>query len=105
MEFLVNNRVANTIIEEGGEFAHGFTYSGHPAACAVALRNIEIIKEENILDEVKKQDSTLSERKWLKLADHPLVGEARIKGLMGAIELCANKETRKDFLQKVVLLH
>ncbi len=94
---LVNNRVANTIIDEGGEFAHGFTYSGHPAACAVALKNIEIIKEENILDEVKNKTAPYLKEEWLKLADHPLVGEARIKGLMGAIELCANKETRERF--------
>tara|TARA_A100001037_G_scaffold197760_1_gene176821 strand:- start:1984 stop:3372 length:1389 start_codon:yes stop_codon:yes gene_type:complete len=94
---LVNNRVANTIIDEGGEFAHGFTYSGHPAACAVALKNIEIIKEENILDEVKSKTAPYLKKEWLKLADHPLVGEARIKGLMGAIELCANKETRERF--------
>ncbi len=94
---LVNNRVANTIIDEGGEFAHGFTYSGHPAACAVALRNIEIIKEENILDGVKNKTAPYLKEEWLKLAEHPLVGEARIKGLMGAIELCANKETRERF--------
>ena len=94
---LVNNKVANTIIDEGGEFAHGFTYSGHPAACAVALKNIEIIKEEKILDEVKSKTAPYLKEEWLKLADHPLVGEARIKGLMGAIELCANKETRERF--------
>ena len=94
---LVNNRVANTIIDEGGEFAHGFTYSGHPAACAVALKNIEIIKEEKILDEVKSKTAPYLKKEWLKLAEHPLVGEARIKGLMGAIELCANKETRERF--------
>ena len=94
---LVNNRVANTIIDEGGEFAHGFTYSGHPAACAVAFKNIEIIKEEKILDEVKSKTAPYLKKEWLKLADHPLVGEARIKGLMGAIELCANKETRERF--------
>ena len=94
---LVNNRVANTIIDEGGEFAHGFTYSGHPAACAVALKNIEIIKEEKILDAVKSKTAPYLKKEWLKLADHPLVGEARIKGLMGAIELCANKETRERF--------
>jgi len=94
---LVNNKVANTIIDEGGEFAHGFTYSGHPAACAVALKNIEIIKDEKILDEVKSKTAPYLKKEWLKLADHPLVGEARIKGLMGAIELCANKETRERF--------
>ena len=94
---LVNNRVANAIIDKGGEFAHGFTYSGHPAACAVALKNIEIIKEEKILDEVKSKTAPYLKEEWLKLADHPLVGEARIKGLMGAIELCANKETRERF--------
>ena len=94
---LVNNRVANAIIDKGGEFAHGFTYSGHPAACAVALKNIEIIEEEKILDKVKSKTAPYLKEEWLKLADHPLVGEARIKGLMGAIELCANKETRERF--------
>ena len=94
---LVNNRVANAIIDKGGECAHGFTYSGHPAACAVALKNIEIIEEEKILDEVKSKTAPYLKEEWLKLADHPLVGEARIKGLMGAIELCANKETRERF--------
>ena len=94
---LVNNRVANAIIDKGGEFAHGFTYSGHPAACAVALKNIEIIEEEKILDEVKSKTAPYLKEEWLKLADHPLVGEARIKGLMGAIELCANKEARERF--------
>ena len=94
---LVNNRVANAIIDKGGEFAHGFTYSGHPAACAVALKNIEIIEEEKILDEVKSKTAPYLQEELLKLADHPLVGEARIIGLMGAIELCANKETRERF--------
>ena len=56
---LVSDRVAGTIIDQGGEFAHGFTYSGHPAACAVALKNIELIKKENILDSVKELNSTL----------------------------------------------
>ena len=94
---LVSDRVAGTIIEKGGEFAHGFTYSGHPAACAVALKNIEIIKDEKILDRVKQSTAPYLEEKWTSLADHSLVGEARIKGLMGAIELTNNKEKRSRF--------
>ena len=53
---LVNNRVGNAIIDKGGEFAHGFTYSGHPAACAVALKNIEIIKENLLSSSVNDID-------------------------------------------------
>jgi len=94
---LVSDRVAGTIIEEGGEFAHGFTYSGHPAACAVALKNIELIKKENILDSVKHSIAPYLRDKWLSLGDHPIVGEARIEGLMGAIELTNDKAKRSRF--------
>ena len=64
---LVSDRVAGTIIDQGGEFAHGFTYSGHPAACAVALKNIELIKKENILDSVKNSIAPYLKDKWLSL--------------------------------------
>ena len=94
---LVSDRVAGTIIDQGGEFAHGFTYSGHPAACAVALKNIELIKKENILDSVKNSIAPYLKDKWLSLGDHPIVGEARIKGLMGAIELTNDKAKRSRF--------
>jgi putrescine aminotransferase len=93
---LVNDKVTN-VISEGGEFMHGFTYSGHPAACAVALENLEIIERENILEQVKNKTAPYLEERWKRLSDHPLIGEARIKGLVAAIEISNNKETRGRF--------
>ena len=77
---MVGDRVANTLIDKGGDFNHGFTYSGHPAACAVALKNICILKEENIIDTVKNETSPYLQKRWLELGSHPLVGEARGRG-------------------------
>ena len=93
---LVNDKVTD-VISKGGEFVHGFTYSGHPVACAVALENLEIIERENILDLVKNKTAPYLEERWKKLSDHPLIGEARIKGLVAAIEISNNKETRGRF--------
>ena len=93
---LVNDKVTD-VISKGGEFTHGFTYSGHPAACAVALENLEIIERENILEQVKNKTAPYLEEHWKRLADHPLIGEARIKGLVAAIEISNNKETRGRF--------
>ena len=94
---LVSERVANLIISEGGEFAHGFTYSGHPAACAVAIANIRILRDEGVIDRVREEIAPYFHEQWSRLGDHPLVGEARSIGLMGAIEIAADKETRKRF--------
>ena len=93
---LVNDKVTD-VISKGGEFVHGFTYSGHPVACAVALENLEIIERENILELVKNKTAPYLEERWKKLSDHPLIGEARIKGLVAAIEISNNKETRGRF--------
>ncbi len=56
---LVSDRVANVIIDKGGEFAHGFTYSGHPAACAVALANIRMLRDQGIIERVKNESRTV----------------------------------------------
>lgn len=79
------------------EFNHGYTYSGHPVAAAVALENLRILEEEGIVDKVRDETGPYLEEKWATLADHPLVGEARVKGLMGTIALTPNKETRASF--------
>jgi len=94
---LVGDRVADVIRNECGEFAHGFTYSGHPASAAVALRNIEIMERENIVGHVKNVAAPHLAKRWAELADHELVGEARSFGLVAAIELTPNKETRAKF--------
>lgn len=94
---MVGDRVADVMVEQGGEFFHGFTYSGHPAACAVAIENIRIIQREALIDRVKNDIGPYLQERWHKLAEHPLVGESRMVGLMGALELVANKESLEKF--------
>jgi len=94
---LISDRVADVVISKGGEFAHGYTYSGHPAACAVALANIRVLRDEGIVDRVRKDIGPYFNQRWASLAEHPLVGEARSIGLMAAIEIVADKNTRERF--------
>ena len=94
---MVGDRVAETVINKGSDFNHGFTYSGHPAACAVALENIRILKDEKIIEKVKNELSPYLQKKWLALGDHPMVGEARGLGMVGALELVKNKNTKTSY--------
>ncbi len=80
-----------------GEFNHGYTYSGHPVAAAVALENLRILEEENIVGNVRDVTGPYLKEKWEALADHPLVGEVSIVGMMGSIALTPDKETRASF--------
>ena len=97
---LISDRVADVLIEKGGEFFHGYTYSGHPAACAVALANIDIIRREKLVERVANDIGPYLQRRWQELADHDLVGEARMAGLMGAFELVRNKTELERFDEK-----
>jgi len=92
---IVSDEVASVIA--GGEFNHGYTYSGHPVAAAVALENLRIMEEENIVGHVRDVAAPYLKQKWEALADHPLVGEARICGLMGSIALTPDKAARAKF--------
>ncbi len=94
---LVGDRVVDVLWEKGGEFAHGFTYSGHPVACAVALENLAIIEEENLVQRVREDVGPYLQQRLASLADHPLVGEVRGLGLLGAVELVADKKTHGRF--------
>jgi putrescine aminotransferase len=94
---LISDRVAGPVIEEGGEFAHGYTYSGHPAACAAGLANLRILREERLIERVRDDIAPWLAAKWATLGDHPLVGEARITGLIGALELVRDKTTMERF--------
>jgi putrescine aminotransferase len=94
---LVGDRVADVVITNGGEFAHGFTYSGHPAACAVALTTIKIMQREGIVERVRDHTEPYFHASLKKLADHPIVGEVRSIGLVGAIEIVKDKTTRERF--------
>jgi len=94
---MVADHITRVIIEEGGEFAHGMTYAGHPAACAVASANIRILRDEGIIDQVRTETGPYLQKRWAELADHPLVGEVRGLGFLGAFEIVADKETRAQF--------
>lgn len=96
---VVDQQMFDGMVEESrkiGTFGHGYTYSGHPVAAAVALRTLEIYEERNILGHVR--DVTPHFLKRLRgFADHPLVGEVRGVGLVGAIELVADKKSKRSF--------
>jgi putrescine aminotransferase len=94
---MVSDRVAEVIIDKGGEFAHGFTYSGHPTACAVASVNLRLIEQERLVPRVRDQVGPYLAGKWAQLAEHPLVGQARSVGLIGALELVRDKQARRFF--------
>ncbi|MCQ4304788.1 aspartate aminotransferase family protein [Stutzerimonas frequens] len=94
---IVRDGVVQTL-NEGGEFYHGFTYSGHPVAAAVALENIRILRKEKIVERVKTKTAPYLQSRWQELVEHPLVGEARGVGLLGALELVKNKKTRERFV-------
>jgi 4-aminobutyrate--pyruvate transaminase len=82
-----------------GTFGHGFTYSGHPVAAAVALKTLEIYERER-LTEKAAQMTPQFQRRLKALGEHPLVGEARGAGLVGAVELVADKASRRSFEPK-----
>ena len=92
---MVSDKVANVFVDSGSEFEHGYTYSGHPAACAVAVENIRILREEGIITNVKNQTGPYLQSRWRELEAHPLVGEARGAGLFGALELVTDKTSKK----------
>ena len=92
---LICDEVAEVI--NNVEFNHGYTYSGHPVACAVALENLRILDEEGIVTRVREQTGPYLKEKFQSLAEHPLVGEAKIIGMMGSIALTPDKASRAKF--------
>ncbi|MEM1345946.1 MAG: aspartate aminotransferase family protein [Pseudomonadota bacterium] len=94
---LISDRVAEAVMAEAGEFFHGYTYSGHPVACAAGLANLRILREERLIERVQDDIGPYLQTRWATLAEHPLIGEARMTGLIGAIEIVADKATRRRF--------
>jgi putrescine---pyruvate transaminase len=87
----VSDAIIKEFIELGGEFFHGYTYSGHPAACAVALENIRIIEDEGLVERVRDLAPVLK-HKLTALADHPLVGEVRVAASSAPSSWCATRK-------------
>ena len=93
---IVSDKVFD-VIKTAGDFNHGFTYSGHPVAAAVALENIRILRDEKIIERVCEETAPYLQKRLRELLDHPLVGEVRGVGMLGAIELVKDKATRARF--------
>ena len=94
---MFNDRISKVLSEKGGELAHGYTYSGHPVCTAVALENIRILQDERIVETVRDDTGPYLAQRWAELGEHPLVGEARIVGMVGALELVPRKPSRDYF--------
>ncbi len=96
---MVSDAIYRACVDESkkiGTFGHGYTYSAHPVAAAVALETLAIYQERDMIGHVRDV-APLFQRRLRALADHPLVGEARGVGLIGAIELVADKSTKATF--------
>jgi len=94
---LVSDRVVDVLIDRGGEFFHGYTYSGHPVACAVASANLALMQRERLVERAADDIGPYLQKRWRELGDHPLVGEVRGVGMLGALELSSDKRTRAGF--------
>ncbi|MES2354277.1 MAG: aspartate aminotransferase family protein [Pseudomonadota bacterium] len=94
---MVGDRVADVLIEKGGDFNHGFTYSGHPVACAVAIENINIIRREKLVEKVRDDIGPYLAEKFGALSDHPLVGLAETCGFAAGLVLVKDKNSNALF--------
>ncbi|MFW2356054.1 aspartate aminotransferase family protein [Hydrogenophaga sp.] len=94
---MVGDRVAKVLIDQGGEFNHGYTYSGHPVACAVALANIELMERENLVGRVRDDTGPYLAERFAELNAHPLVGVAETCGFVAGLVLVKDKSTGATF--------
>jgi putrescine aminotransferase len=94
---MVGERVARVLIEHGGEFNHGYTYSGHPVACAVALANIRLIQDLKLVEHVRDDVGPYLAGRFAGLRDHPLVGDTDTCGMMAALLLVKDKARGTPF--------
>lgn len=94
---VVGKRVAEVLIEKGGEFNHGYTYSGHPVSCAVALANLDIIEREGLVDRVREETGPYLAQHFAALSDHPLVAGGETFGMVGGLVLMKDKTQHLAF--------
>jgi len=93
----VNDKIAEVLDTGDAVWMHAYTYSAHPVGCAVAMKNLDIIEQENFVGQAAEKGAYLLERLQSALADHPHVGEVRGLGLMCAIEYVQDKATKAEF--------
>ncbi len=92
---VVSDQIAQVIATT--EFSHGYTYSGHPVAAAVAVENLRILEEERVIETVQQQTGPYLAEKWNQFADHPLVGQASIVGMIASVAMTPDKASRAAF--------
>lgn len=100
---LINERIAQVMVEKGGEFTHGYTYSGHPVACAVALANLDILEREDLPGRVRTDTGPYLAQRFGELADHPLVGIAESCGFVAGLALVQDKASRQPFAPELAV--
>lgn len=92
---MVSDKVANVLASDGGEFTHGFTYSGHPAACAAGVATLDILRNDKIIENAAADIMPYFQAKLRTLEAHPIVGEVRGVGMLGALELVKDKSSKE----------
>ena len=92
---MVGDKVANVLLSKEGDFNHGLTYSGHPAACAAGIETIRILKDSNIIQKAIEDIAPYFQNRLRELSDHPIVGQVRGRGMFAAIELVKDKSSRE----------
>lgn len=98
---MVADKIMDVLIHRGGEFNHGYTYSGHPVCAAVAIANVKLMQRENIVQTVRESTAPYLQRRLRELGEHPLVGEVRGVGMLGALELVKDKKHYIKFDKKL----
>jgi putrescine aminotransferase len=92
---MVGDKVADVLLSGGGEFTHGLTYSGHPAACAAGLATLKILNDTNVIETAATTVAPHFQTRLREFEDHPIVGQVRGRGMFAAIELVSDKTTRE----------
>ena len=92
---LISDKIADVLLSGGGEFAHGLTYSGHPASCAAGLATLDILEETQIIERGVVELAPYFASRLMELVDHPIVGQVRVKGLFAGVELVRDKASRE----------
>ncbi|KVW89256.1 aspartate aminotransferase family protein [Burkholderia cepacia] len=101
---IMSRRVGDALVDKGGVYAHGLTYSGHPVAAAVALANLDVLEREGLVERTKTDTGPYLQKALRDAFDgHPLVGEIQGVGAVGAIQFVKNKATRERFANEADL--
>ena len=91
---MVGDRIAKVLIDKGGEFNHGYTYSGHPVACAVGLANLELMEREDLPRKVREELAPYLAKRFAEIGEHPLVGLAETCGFVAGLVLVKDKASK-----------